>query len=76
MRGNYALDLFETARGAGEPAALPDKSLGQGGYLDYIDRCHNPRQRRRLELQQQLLTQPSVNMETLLWLSRFGSIPL
>jgi putative transposase len=33
--------------------------------FDYIERCHNPRQRRRLELQQQgerLLTQPSVKM--------------
>jgi len=31
--------------------------------FDYIERCHNPRQRRRLERQQQqdlLLTQPSV----------------
>ncbi len=31
--------------------------------FDYIERCHNPRQRRRLEMQQQearLLTQPSV----------------
>lgn len=31
--------------------------------FDYIERCHNPRQRRRLEQQQQtgqLLTQPSV----------------
>ena len=31
--------------------------------FDDIERCHNPRQRRRLELQQeaeQLLTQPSV----------------
>ena len=31
--------------------------------FDYIERCHNPRQRRRLELQKQgerLLTQPSV----------------
>ena len=31
--------------------------------FDYIERCHNPRQRRRLELQHQgekLFTQPSV----------------
>jgi putative transposase len=31
--------------------------------FDYIERCHNPRQRRRLDMQQQgqrLLTQPSV----------------
>jgi putative transposase len=33
--------------------------------FDYIERCHNPRQRRRLDLQQQkkrLFTQPSVKM--------------
>ena len=32
-------------------------------FFNYIERCHNPRQRRRLEMQQQveqLLTQPSV----------------
>lgn len=31
--------------------------------FDYIERCHNPRQRRRLDMQQQrerLLTQPPV----------------
>ena len=31
--------------------------------FDYIERCHNPQQRRRLDMQQQqqpLLTQPSV----------------
>ncbi|HEV8328465.1 MAG TPA: IS3 family transposase, partial [Nitrospiraceae bacterium] len=31
--------------------------------FDYVERCHNPRQRRRLDMQQQaerLLTQPSV----------------
>ncbi len=31
--------------------------------LDYIERCHNPRQRRRLDMQQQgqrLVTQPSL----------------
>ncbi len=31
--------------------------------FDYIERYHNPRQRRRLEMQQQLLTQPSVITE-------------
>jgi putative transposase len=34
--------------------------------FDYIERCHNPRQRRRLEMQQQearRLTQPSVISE-------------
>ena len=33
--------------------------------FDYIERCHNPRQRRRLERQhrqEELLTQPSVEM--------------
>jgi putative transposase len=31
--------------------------------FDYIERCHNPRQRRRLDMQQQtehLITQPSM----------------
>ena len=39
------------------------RAEARADIFDYIERCHNPRQRRRLELQQQgeqLLTQPSV----------------
>jgi putative transposase len=41
------------------------RAEARADIFDYIERCHNPRQRRRLELQQQgeqLLTQPSVKM--------------
>ena len=41
------------------------RAEARADIFDYIERCHNPRQRRRLELQQQgeqLLTQPSVEM--------------
>jgi putative transposase len=39
------------------------RAEARADIFDYIERCHNPRQRRRLELQQQgeqLLTPPSV----------------
>ena len=39
------------------------RAEARADIFDYIERCHNPRQRRRLEMQQQqerLLTQPSV----------------
>jgi putative transposase len=39
------------------------RAEARADIFDYIERCHNPRQRRRLDLQQQrerLLTQPSV----------------
>lgn len=39
------------------------RAEARADIFDYIARCHNPRQRRRLEMQQQqerLLTQPSV----------------
>ena len=39
------------------------RAEARADIVDSIERCHNPRQRRRLELQQQgerLLTQPSV----------------
>lgn len=39
------------------------RAEARAAIFDYIERCHNPRQRRRLEMQQQqdrLLTQPSV----------------
>jgi putative transposase len=41
------------------------RAEARADIFDYIERCHNPRQRRRLEWQQQedqLLTQPSVEM--------------
>ena len=41
------------------------RAEARADIFDYIERCHNPRQRRRLELQQQgeqLLTQLSVKM--------------
>jgi len=41
------------------------RAEARADIFDDIERCHNPRQRRRLELQQQtepLLTQPSVEM--------------
>jgi putative transposase len=39
------------------------RAEARADIFDYIERCHNPRQRRRLEMQQReqvLLTQPSV----------------
>lgn len=36
------------------------RAEARADIFDYIERCHNPRQRRRLEMQQQLLPQPSV----------------
>jgi putative transposase len=39
------------------------RAEARADIFDYIERCHNPRQRRRLDMQQQqerLLTQPSV----------------
>ncbi len=39
------------------------RAQARADIFDYIERCHNPRQRRRLDIQQQgerLLTQPSV----------------
>lgn len=38
------------------------RAEARADIFDYIERCHNPRQRRKLELQQQLLTQPSGEM--------------
>lgn len=41
------------------------RAEARADIFDYIERCHNPRQRRRLEMQQQreeLLPQPSVKM--------------
>jgi putative transposase len=41
------------------------RAEARADIFDYIERCHNPRQRRRRELQQQaeqLLIQPSVKM--------------
>lgn len=38
---------------AREPASVSDESRNESGYLfDYIERWHNPRQRRRLDMQQ------------------------
>jgi putative transposase len=39
------------------------RAEARADIFDYIERCHNPRPRRRLDMQQQaerLLTQPSV----------------
>jgi putative transposase len=39
------------------------RAEARADIFDYIERCHNPRQRRRLDMQQQadrLFTQPSV----------------
>ena len=56
--------LRRTQTGTRESSAVPDASRRpRADIFDYIERWHNPRQRRRLDMQQQaeqLLTQPSV----------------